>query len=70
VFVPALTPGAVTARLNREIASIMRSAGLRGPLVEQGFEPGTATPAAFAKLVREDSARWRRVISEAGLKPE
>jgi tripartite-type tricarboxylate transporter receptor subunit TctC len=70
VFVPARTSGPVTGRLNREIGSIMGSSELRGALVEQGFEPGAATPEAFAKLVREDGARWRKVISDAGLKPD
>jgi tripartite-type tricarboxylate transporter receptor subunit TctC len=70
VFVPARTPGAVTVLLTREFGSILRSTELRGALVEQGFEAGAAAPGAVAKLVREDSARWRKVINEAGLKPE
>ena len=70
VFVPARTPGAVGARINREINATLGSAELRDALAEQAFEPGTGTPDAFAKLIREDTARWRKVISDAGLKPE
>jgi tripartite-type tricarboxylate transporter receptor subunit TctC len=70
VFVPARTPGAVTALLNREIVTTVRSAELREVLVEQGFEAGDGTPEAFGKLMREDTARWRKVIADAGLKPE
>jgi tripartite-type tricarboxylate transporter receptor subunit TctC len=70
VFVPARTPGAVIARVNREFGSTLRSAELREALAEQAFEPGTLTPADFAKLIREETARWRKVISEAGLKPD
>jgi tripartite-type tricarboxylate transporter receptor subunit TctC len=70
VFLPARTPGAMTALINREIGSVMRSAEVREALVEQGFEAAAVTPEAFAKLMREDSARWRKVIEEAGIKPE
>ena len=70
VFVPARTPGAVTALLNREIGATLRLAEVREALVEQGFEAGAVTPGAFAKLMREDTARWRKVISETGIKPE
>lgn len=69
VFVPARTPRAVTALLDREFGSVMRSTGMRAALVEQGLEPGGAGPEAFAKVIREDTARWRKVIAEAGLKP-
>ena len=70
VFVPARTTGAVIAPLNRELNAALRSAEMREALIEQAFEPGDATIDAFAKLIREDTARWRKVITDAGLKPE
>jgi tripartite-type tricarboxylate transporter receptor subunit TctC len=70
LFVPARTPPTVTALLDRELGSIMRSASTREALTEQGLEPGTAGPEDFAKIIREDTARWRKLIEEAGLKPE
>jgi tripartite-type tricarboxylate transporter receptor subunit TctC len=70
VFLPARTPAGVSVRINREIGTVMRSTEVREALVEQGFEAATVTPEAFAKLIREESSRWRKVISEAGLKPE
>ena len=70
VFVPARAPGAVTALLNRELVTTLRSPELRDVLAEQGFEAGGGTPEAFNKLIRDETARWRKVISEAGLKPE
>ena len=70
VFVPARTPGTVVARINRELISVLGTADLREALAEQAFEPGALTPEAFARLIREETARWRKVISDAGLKPE
>jgi tripartite-type tricarboxylate transporter receptor subunit TctC len=70
VFVPARTPGTVVGLLNRELNSILGSAEMREALADQAFEPGALAPDAFARLIREETARWRKVISEAGLKPE
>lgn len=70
VFLPVRTPGAITVLLNREIGTVMRSTEVRQALVDQGFEAVAVTPEAFAKLIREDTARWRKVIADAGLKPE
>jgi tripartite-type tricarboxylate transporter receptor subunit TctC len=70
VFVPSRTPGTITGLLARELDSTLRSVEVRELLVEQGFETGAVAPEAFAKLIREDLARWRKVISETGLKPE
>jgi len=70
VFVPARTPGTVVGRLNRELNSILGSAEMREALAGQVFEPGALAPEAFARLIREETARWRKVISDAGLKPE
>ena len=70
VFLPARTPAAVIVPVNREIGTVMRSSEVREALVEQGFEAAAVTPEAFAQLIREETARWRKVISEAGLKPD
>ena len=69
-FVPARAPGPVVALVNRELNATLRSAEVRNALAEQAFEPGALSPDAFGKMIREETARWRRVISDAGLKPE
>jgi tripartite-type tricarboxylate transporter receptor subunit TctC len=70
LFVPARTPGRLVGTLNRELNSILDSAEMRGALADQAFEPGALAPDAFARLIREETARWRKVIEDAGLKPE
>jgi tripartite-type tricarboxylate transporter receptor subunit TctC len=69
-FVPARTPGAVLARLQRELDAVLRSAEMRDTLAEQAFEPGKLVAAAFAARILEDTARWTKVISESGLRPD
>jgi len=69
-FVPARTPATVVGLLNRELNATLRSTAVRDALAEQAFEPGAVAPAAFARLIKEETARWRKVISDAGLRPE
>src|SRR5262245_492373 len=69
-FVPARTPDAVLARIRRETDAVLHSAEMRDALAEQAFEPGKLEPAAFAARIREDTARWQKVITESGLKPD
>jgi tripartite-type tricarboxylate transporter receptor subunit TctC len=70
VFLPSRAPGAVVSRVNRELNSALRAPGLREALTEQAFEAGGLTPDAFARLMREDTALWRKVIGDAGLKTD
>jgi tripartite-type tricarboxylate transporter receptor subunit TctC len=45
--------------------------GVREKLVASGVDPKTdATPAAFATFVRDEFARWGKVVKESGVKME
>jgi len=70
ILVPNGTPPAVIARLNAEFAKVMQSADVQKALVAQGVEPTTSTPEAFGALIRSESAKWQKVIRDAGIKPE
>jgi tripartite-type tricarboxylate transporter receptor subunit TctC len=69
-YLPARTPAQIVARVNRELNATLRLAEVRDALAEQAFETGALTPGAFGKLMRDETARWRKVISDAGLNPE
>ncbi len=70
ILVPNGTPPAVIARLNAEFAKVMQSADVQKALVAQGVEPTTSTPEAFGALIRSETAKWQKVIRDAGIKPE
>ncbi|MCC6535017.1 MAG: tripartite tricarboxylate transporter substrate binding protein [Burkholderiales bacterium] len=68
VLGPAGIPEPVLATLNREIVRIVNAPALREKLVAQHFVPAPSTPQALAALVREDVARWSKLIKQVGIR--
>jgi tripartite-type tricarboxylate transporter receptor subunit TctC len=70
MFVPAKTPPEVVAKINAEISRILNSAEVKAKLVPQGMDIATGSPEQLARIIRDDDARWGKVIRDAGVKPE
>jgi len=70
IVAPASTPGSTIGRLNAEIVKAMGLAEVRERFAQLGLDPGASTAEAFAQLIREDFARWTKVIRTAGIKVE
>ncbi len=70
LFAPAGTPGPVVDRLAREVARAGALPAFRERLLAQGAEPLAGTPESLAALVRSESARYAKLIREAGIRPE
>ena len=61
------TPREVVDKIQRDSARILLSPEFREKLAQQGMAPVANSPADFAAAIREESARWARVIKERGL---
>jgi tripartite-type tricarboxylate transporter receptor subunit TctC len=70
VFAPAKTPAAIISRLNREIGRYVQTADAKARLSSAGDEAIGSTPEELGEAVKADSARWDRVIKEAGIRLE
>lgn len=70
IFVPAGTPPAILSRLQRDVAAAVDNPKSRVRLIESGFEPKSSTSEAFAKLVREEIAKWAPVVRMSGATPD
>jgi tripartite-type tricarboxylate transporter receptor subunit TctC len=68
VMAPNGTPGLVLERLNAEITKITGSAEVREAWGKQGATPLRMTPEQFGQYLRDDIAKWARVIAQAGIK--
>lgn len=70
LFVPARTPPEVVTRIYADVTKVVNAPELKAKLAAQGIMIETNSPAEFARAIREDNARWGRVIKEAGIKGE
>ena len=70
VVAPGATPKDVIARLNAEILKIMKLPDVRDRFVGLGTDVATSAPEEFSALIRNEFARWSRLIREANIKVE
>lgn len=68
ILAPAGTPPAIVGRLHREIVKIVHGPEFARMLLGEGATAVGNTPAEFAAVIRNDVAKWRRIVSEAGIK--
>jgi len=70
IFAPAGTPAPIVARISAELDSILQELDIKTQLGRQGMNPVGGPPERLQTFVKEDLARWKRVVEETGLKPE
>jgi tripartite-type tricarboxylate transporter receptor subunit TctC len=67
LFVPAGTPNAIIDRLNAETRKIMGDQQYVSLIHAMGTDVASSSPEAFGAFVRDDVARWTKVIDSAGI---
>lgn len=67
LFAPAGTPPEVISRLNKEIVEIVAMPDMRKRVAELGGQARSSTPEALAEHLKNDIAKWRMVVQQAGL---
>jgi tripartite-type tricarboxylate transporter receptor subunit TctC len=65
---PAKVPPAIVNKVAADVAKALSPAELKGKLAPQGVDVVTSSPQALAKLIRDDHARWGKIIQAAGIK--
>ncbi len=70
VFTTAGTPREIVAKLNADIVKVLNSAEVKEKIIGMGAETVAGTPEQMDKFLRDDRARWAKVIQENNLKIE
>jgi tripartite-type tricarboxylate transporter receptor subunit TctC len=70
LLAPAGTPEPVIERVNRELAAILDTPQARERFETEGAEPETMAPAEFGKFVQAETAKWAKVVKDAGIKAD
>ena len=70
VGAPKNTPTEIVEKLNGEINAGLSDPKLKARLAELGGTVLAGSPAAFGKLIAEETEKWGKVIQAANIKPE
>jgi tripartite-type tricarboxylate transporter receptor subunit TctC len=70
VVAAAGTPREIVAKLNAEFTRALNGQDIKDKLAAQGTEVRTGTPESFGDFIRNETARWAKVVKESGAKFE
>jgi tripartite-type tricarboxylate transporter receptor subunit TctC len=70
LLAPAKTPAAVIAKLNTESVKVVSNPDVKAMLLRDGLEPVGDSPQEFAAVVKQEVAKWMKVVKAAGIKPQ
>lgn len=67
LLAPAGTPRAIVEKLSAETARILKLPDVSKRISELGAEPVGSTPAQFTALIKDEIAKWAKVIKDANV---
>jgi tripartite-type tricarboxylate transporter receptor subunit TctC len=70
VFLPAGTPKAITDKFHADLVTTMRDADVKKKFADLGVEAVYSTPEEFVRFMKAETAKYAKLIQEAGIKVE
>ena len=70
LLAPAATPRNLVLKLSADANRVLADSEVRTRMQAVGADPAGNTPEAFARFIRDDQAKWAKLMREAGIKPE
>jgi tripartite-type tricarboxylate transporter receptor subunit TctC len=70
LLAPVGTPQPIIAKLHRQAVEIVQQPDMVEKLGKIGLDVTADPPDVFAKIIRTDTAKWAKVIKDAGIKGE
>ena len=68
MFAPPAVSKEIIAKINADIVALLGGTDIKERLASLGAEPQPMTPDEFGRFVREDIAKWAKVVKESGAK--
>jgi tripartite-type tricarboxylate transporter receptor subunit TctC len=68
MFVPAKTPREIVVKIHREVARIVQLPDVKQRFAVDAAEAVGSTPEVFTAFLKAETARWTRVVKEAGIR--
>ena len=70
LLAPAATPKAVVAKISADANRVLADPEVKQKTIALGAEPSGDTPEQFAKFIREDQAKWSKLMRDKGIAPD
>jgi tripartite-type tricarboxylate transporter receptor subunit TctC len=70
LLAPAATPAAIVEKVSADANAVLALAEVKDRLLALGSEPSGNKPGEFAVFIRDDQAKWAKLMSALGIKPE
>ncbi|MEJ2801597.1 tripartite-type tricarboxylate transporter receptor subunit TctC [Comamonas sp. BIGb0124] len=70
IVAPAATPKEVVTKLNTELNRVLALSEVRTKLAAQGFEIAPMSTDAFGRFMRDEHAKWGKLIRDADIKAD
>ena len=66
MFGPAAMPRDLISKVNADLAAVLGAADIKERLASSGAEPAHTSPEELGRLVREEVAKWAKVVADSG----
>ena len=63
---PAGLPREIALKLQSEVARILKNPALREKFIQQGADPVGNTPEEFGRYMKDETAKWARIVKASG----
>ena len=70
LLAPAGTPPAIIARIHDAVVQALQDPAVKEGYARIGEDVASDTPEEFAALIRDETAKWSRVIKDANIQPQ
>jgi tripartite-type tricarboxylate transporter receptor subunit TctC len=70
LLAPAATPKPVVDKLSADANRVLADSEVRTRMQALGADPSGNTPEEFARFIRDDQAKWAKLMRETGIKAE
>ena len=67
---PAGTPRPIIDKLNAEVAKVLKTPEMKEKMAGLGADVVANSPEQFAQYLREETAKWSKIVKDAGIKLE
>jgi tripartite-type tricarboxylate transporter receptor subunit TctC len=67
VLAPAATPKATVGKISADVNRVLAEREVRAKMLGLGADPSGDAPEEFARFIRDDQAKWSKLMKEAGI---